>query len=192
MPTDTPAAPAGLIVSTEVEVPIYRLQLERTGSVLVEAGQCATRQDVTRIVRRYIGEPDREHVVAIYLDGNFTTLAIQTISIGGRCNVSMTAAEIFKTGLLVNATGVMLAHNHPSGLPKPSRADQILTWELEVAGALLGIQVIDHVILGHTDAVSMREAEMMVVPIIGDFDCDALLKDRARQARRDKKAAGKP
>lgn len=187
MSSATPLAPVERPASAEIVVPVYRVQLQWTGSVLTESGRCQTAQDAAAIVRRYLGEPDREHFIAIYLDANYTIIGIHTVSIGGRSSVSMTAAEIFKPGLLCNATGVTLVHNHPSGLPNPSRADKILTSELEIAGVLIGIQLIDHVILGHTNAVSMREAGLLVVPVAGDFNCDEVLKGTARRVRRDRK-----
>jgi DNA repair protein RadC len=168
---------------------VYRVQLERTGSILAHVGRCDSTEHVAELVRRYIGEPDREHFVAIYLDANYTVLALHTVAIGGRSSVAVSAAEVFKAGLLVNATGVTLAHNHPSGKAAPSKADRVLTSELEIAGMIVGIQLIDHVILGDSDAVSMREADLMMIPIVGEFDCDAVLKGAAQDARRDRRRA---
>jgi DNA repair protein RadC len=176
---DTPTA------DSSVHVPVYQVQLQRTGSVLAEAGQCTCGRDAAKIVRRYIGEPDREHFIAIYLDPQLFVIGLQTVSIGGRCSVSVVAAEIFKAGLLCNATGVTLVHNHPSGRATPSRADCHLTTELEIAGMLVGIQVLDHVVLGNTDAVSMRDADLMFIPIASEFDIDAVLKGSARKAQRE-------
>jgi DNA repair protein RadC len=167
-----------------VYIPVYCIQLQRTGSILSRAGICATAQDADQIVRKYIGDPDREYFVAIFLDPQFMVLGVQTISIGGRCSVSLTAAEIFKGALLCNATGVTLVHNHPAGRAKPSRADYTLTGELEVAGVLVGIQIIDHVVLGTDDSSSMREQDMMMIPITCEFDADRFLKDTARRTKR--------
>jgi DNA repair protein RadC len=184
MLVDTPAQ------STEVHVPVYRIQLERTGSVLAVVGRCATGKEAAKIVRQYLGEPDREHFVAVYLDPQFCVIGLHTVSIGGRCSVSVVAAEIFKAGLLCNATGAVLVHNHPSGQPRPSQADCRLTTELEIAGMLVGIQIIDHVIMGSPDTFSMRDQDLMFIPIASEFDCDEVLKGSARSARRDRKRAG--
>jgi DNA repair protein RadC len=180
-PVESPAQARG---GLSIHVPVYCIQLERTGSILSRAGKCTTARDAAQLVRKYIGDPDREHFVAIYLDPQFVVLGVQTISIGGISSVSVTASEVFKGAMLCNATGVTVVHNHPAGRAKPSKADCILTGELEIAGVFVGVQVIDHVVLGTDDSCSMREQDMMLIPITCEFEADRFLKDTARRTRR--------
>jgi DNA repair protein RadC len=65
--------------------------------------------------------------------------------------------EVFKTAVMVNAASILLAHNHPSGDPTPSSDDIQLTRRLIDAGEILGIQVLDHIIVGDGRYVSLRE-----------------------------------
>jgi DNA repair protein RadC len=59
--------------------------------------------------------------------------------------------EIFKPAILANAVSILLAHNHPSGMPEPSGADIALTRQVRDAGKVLGIELLDHLILGDKD-----------------------------------------
>lgn len=65
--------------------------------------------------------------------------------------------EVFKAALLANASGIILAHNHPSGDPTPSPDDLALTQRLQESGAILGIHVLDHIVIGDGRSVSFRE-----------------------------------
>jgi DNA repair protein RadC len=70
--------------------------------------------------------------------------------------------EIFKPAILANAASVLLAHNHPSGDPTPSAEDMSVTRQLVAAGGLIGIEVLDHVVVGDMHRyVSFREAGML-------------------------------
>jgi DNA repair protein RadC len=64
--------------------------------------------------------------------------------------------EVYKPALLYSASSVAVAHNHPSGDPEPSREDKEFAQRLAKAGQLLGIKVLDHIILGDEDWVSLR------------------------------------
>jgi DNA repair protein RadC len=66
--------------------------------------------------------------------------------------------EVVKRGLAHNAAKIILAHNHPSGSTKPSQADRDITKLLQKTLALVDIQVIDHIIVGHQDCLSLVEA----------------------------------
>jgi DNA repair protein RadC len=65
--------------------------------------------------------------------------------------------EVFKAALLANAATIVLAHNHPSGNPAPSPDDMALTRRLIDAGRLLGVDVLDHIVIGDGRYVSFRE-----------------------------------
>jgi DNA repair protein RadC len=66
--------------------------------------------------------------------------------------------EVFKVALLANAAAIVLAHNHPSGDPTPSDDDRQLTRRLVAAGEVLGVEVLDHIVVGDAEFVSLRHA----------------------------------
>lgn len=91
---------------------------------------------------------DREHCLLVSLDTKYRLLTITTVSIGNVDHTFMSPREVFRDALRVGASAVMLAHNHPSGDPEPSRDDQLITRRMESAGDLLAIPVLDHIVVG--------------------------------------------
>ena len=92
------------------------------------------------------------------------TLNIKNIVTGyfevhrGTINTSLVhPREVFKRALLNNASNIMVAHNHPSGDPNPSKEDIQITERLKEAGNLLGINLIDHIIVGEDKYISLKE-----------------------------------
>lgn len=76
----------------------------------------------------------------------------------GTINTSLVhPREVFKRALLNNASNIMVAHNHPSGDPNPSKEDIQITERLKEAGNLLGINLIDHIIVGDDKYISLKE-----------------------------------
>ena len=88
-----------------------------------------------------------EEFKIILLNRASHVLGIYTVSSGGVAEVIADAKLIFSVALKTMASGIILAHNHPSGNLKPSEADKALTRSLTKAGAVLQINVLDHVIL---------------------------------------------
>ncbi len=82
------------------------------------------------------------------LDRKNRLIGINTVSIGNLTASIVHPREAFKPAILANAAAVVLGHNHPSGDPQPSREFRTLTKRLVDAGKLLGIEVLDHVMLG--------------------------------------------
>ena len=91
---------------------------------------------------------DREHFRALYLDSRNGLLGMETVAIGTLNATMIHAREVFKAAFLLNAAAVVLVHNHPSGDPTPSNDDVKMTKQLVRAGNLLGIEVLDHIIIG--------------------------------------------
>ena len=80
----------------------------------------------------------------------------------GSLNASvMEAREIFKSSILSNAASIILLHNHPSGELQPSKEDLNLTKRIELAGEILGIPLLDHIILGQGEYMSFQEKGYM-------------------------------
>jgi DNA repair protein RadC len=69
-------------------------------------------------------------------------------------------AELFRAGIRQNAASIIVAHNHPSGDPSPSPEDVMITRQMVEAGELLGIEVLDHIIIGSNSFVSLKERQI--------------------------------
>ena len=105
----------------------------------------------------YIDDMRQEHFLVLYLNQSNHALKVECISHGGTTNVIADPKLIFKSALGLNATAIILGHNHPSGNPRPSEDDRQLTKKLVAAGKLLDIAVIDHVIIGNERYYSFRD-----------------------------------
>ncbi|MDL1891106.1 DNA repair protein RadC [Nitrospirales bacterium NOB] len=100
---------------------------------------------------------DREHFMVVGLDAKHAVIGINTVSIGSVTMSIVHPREVFKPLLLMNASAVLLAHNHPSGDSTPSQEDRALTRRLKDAGELLGIAVLDHLVLGESRYYSFAD-----------------------------------
>lgn len=106
-------------------------------------------QEVFKILKPKLAHHKKEHFVLISFDTRNTLLSIDTISIG-TLNASLVhPRELFEIAIRHHAASVIIAHNHPSGDPYPSDEDIRVTAKLQEAGKLLGIQVLDHIIVGN-------------------------------------------
>lgn len=113
--------------------------------------------DVARFVRKILTDNSREHFVALYLNGSHSVASYSIISIGTANQAPVSPVEIFQRAVLVGATAIVLAHNHPSGSLQPSEEDRRVTARLKDAGPLLGIRILDHIIVTDTGLHSMKE-----------------------------------
>lgn len=120
-------------------------------------------EDVARILKEHldIENADREHFVAAYLNRKGSLSALEVVSMGGLHSSIVHPREVFKTALLCSAASIILAHNHPSGDSNPSREDIEITNRLIEVGKLLGIEVIDHVIIGVNQFTSLKAKGLM-------------------------------
>ncbi|HSK23974.1 MAG TPA: JAB domain-containing protein [Egicoccus sp.] len=102
-----------------------------------------------------VGLRDRERCEAAFLDTKHRLLGTATVSIGSIDHTFMAPREVFRDALLANASALVLAHNHPSGDPEPSRDDELVTRRLARAGEMLGIDLLDHLVVGGTTWTSL-------------------------------------
>ena len=99
----------------------------------------------------------QEHMKLLMLNSKAKLLGETTIS-KGTVNASLvTPRELFIEALQKNAVSIIILHNHPSGDPSPSREDMLTTKRIQDAGALIGIELLDHIIIGDTSYVSLKE-----------------------------------
>lgn len=99
------------------------------------------------VARTYFREKDEEYFLSIPLNPRHVPLGFYVAAAGGPDNCLVDPRQVFRTAVLVGATSLILAHNHPSGSPQPSPDDLDLTRRLAVCGYLLGIKVLDHLVL---------------------------------------------
>jgi DNA repair protein RadC len=104
---------------------------------------------------------DREHFVVAYLDTQGKINALCTISVGSMACSVVHPREVFKPAILASAASIILIHNHPSGDPTPSQTDIETTQRLVKAGELLGITVLDHIIVGGNNYISLKSEGAM-------------------------------
>jgi DNA repair protein RadC len=112
-------------------------------------------------VRQYlglwIGHLPHEVFVALYLDAQNRLLTAEELFRGTLTQTSVYPREVVKHALHHNAAALILAHNHPSGVAEPSRADELLTASLKQALALVDVRVLDHLIVAGNTTVSFAE-----------------------------------
>lgn len=101
---------------------------------------------------RHLQELDRECCMALMLDVKHRLIRREVVSLGSVENTFMSPREIYRDALLAGAAAIIVAHNHPSGDHHPSSDDESVTTRLAKAGQLIGIELLDHLILGQDDS----------------------------------------
>lgn len=117
--------------------------------------------DSPQSVRDYLclGLAGKEHeiFVGIFLDARNRIIATEELATGTLTQASVYPREVVKRALYYNAAAMIFAHNHPSGVAEPSKADEMLTQSLKQALALVDVKVLDHFIIGDRDTLSFAE-----------------------------------
>ncbi len=113
-------------------------------------------RDVVRLLEPRLAHATKEHFVAVLLDARHRVLRVADISVGSLTASIVHPRELFHEAITAHAAALIVAHNHPSGDPAPSEEDVLLTRRLVAAGRVLGIEVLDHVILGAGRACSLQ------------------------------------
>ncbi len=116
--------------------------------------------DVDRLLRGRIANLDRENFVVVLLNTKNEVTDTSLVSVGTLSASLVHPREVFKPAIRASAASVILAHNHPSGEVEPSREDREVTKRLKESAKILGIEVLDHVIVGD-GYYSMKEHGML-------------------------------
>lgn len=150
-----PASTARLIAAVEVG--------RRAGcAVAPTPPTISTPEDVVAVCGSQLRGLDREHFWTLALNTKNRLLRIIEVSVGSLSASIVHPRELFKDAVRVSAASVVVVHNHPSGDPTPSGADIQLTRRLVKAGDVLGIEVLDHVVIGDAGAhASLRDMGLM-------------------------------
>lgn len=120
-----------------------------------------TSSEYAKQVFNHLRGLDQEHVAVAYLNTKNEIISMKTIFIGSVNSSVIHPREVFKHAVKLSAVRIMLAHNHPSGNPDPSDADLSMTQRLKEAGELMGISLLDHIIVGDSHNLSLKQEGYM-------------------------------
>jgi len=140
---------------------IIEQALQLLAAEVREADAMSSPAVVKDYLRLKLGERPHEVFAVVFLDTQNRVIAIEEMFRGTLSQTSIYPREVVKEALARNAAAVILAHNHPSGSPEPSRADEVLTSTLRQALALVDVRVLDHLIVTRTGVLSFAERGLL-------------------------------
>lgn len=144
----TTAAPATEEEVLQAAEDILRRRAER-------CGELARPSDSAAFLRMRLGHLLHEEFHAVWLDNRHRILGVERLFTGTLDAASVYPREVVRAALRLNASAVLFAHNHPSGVAEPSSADRAITAELRKALALIEVRVLDHFVVAATETTSM-------------------------------------
>jgi len=151
-----------------VAVPGYRISVTRDGQPLPwkKARPISGPKEAYALCRAYLADRDREHVMALMLDGHMRPLGWHLVSIGSLTYAPVVPREAFRAAVLLGAESVVFVHNHPLGFGRLSEPDKDLATRLIQAGALLGIHVLDLLATGEdgfesVGMLTMKDSDLL-------------------------------
>jgi len=149
----------------------YRYRVEEDGPSIIDAaleildqrlvretGPITSSNLATTYLQMKLGCRERETFAAMFLDNKHRLIEYVELFEGTINQAAVYPREVARAALLRNAAAVIVAHNHPSGDPRPSEADIMLTRRLDRALALIEIRLLDHIVVGGRLAVSLADA----------------------------------
>ena len=141
------------------KIAIKKIKLAEDGELNIneELGKISNPYDVENVFKKYLEGVDREYMACICLSTKNKVLNISTIAIGSLNSATVHPREVFKVAILSNSASIILCHNHPSGDTKPSKEDINITLRIKEAGRILGIELLDHLIIGEDKTISLNQ-----------------------------------
>lgn len=128
---------------------------------LVRGESLSSTADTRQFLQAQLRDRQNEVFCALFLDNRHRVLVFEELFQGTLNGTAVYPREVVKQALKYNAAAVILAHNHPSGVAEPSRADEQLTSRLKEALALVDIRLLDHLVVGDGEMVSFSERGLL-------------------------------
>ena len=138
-------------------VAVLELARRALASQLQEKTMFSNPQAIRDYLQLQLGGRDHEIFAVLFLDPSHRLIVLEEMFRGTLTQTSVYPREVVVRALALNAANVVLAHNHPSGIAQPSRADESITQTLKAALALVDVRVLDHFIVTATSSASMAE-----------------------------------
>lgn len=118
-------------------------------------------RDAAEVVMEQLRYLQKEHFVCLFLNTKNHIIAQETLSMGSLNASIVHPREVFRAAIKCSSASIVCVHNHPSGDPTPSSEDILITNRLVKAGELVGIDVLDHIVIGDGEFVSLKEQGLM-------------------------------
>jgi len=138
-------------------ISIVSIKMVREASVLYDIRKIGSPKDCVELGKKFLEDADREQLIVCCLDIKNQPTAINVVSVGSLNSSIVHPREVFKPAILSNSASIILFHNHPSGDVAPSREDISITERIKESGRMLGIELIDHIIIGNNSYCSLKE-----------------------------------
>ncbi|MHB1462399.1 MAG: RadC family protein [Armatimonadota bacterium] len=151
-----PAKACQIVAAIELGRRVERSQLNPKEQI--DLADASSAKQYLQSVLRY---EESEMVLMLILDSHHRLKTQRVIFRGTVAETFLSPREVYSIALRLGAAGIMLAHNHPSGDPSPSTADIMATKRIKQAGEMIGIPLIDHIVVGDPDVISMKCAGIM-------------------------------
>ena len=139
----------------------YAVKPDRTGQPVLLGQALTTPQVAADLLMRVLGDEATEVFALVLLSARHHVIAYHEVSRGGLNTVAVEPRAVFTAALLANAAAMIVCHVHPSGDPSLSPDDVALTRRLVAAGTLMGVDVLDHIIVGHGRYASFKELGLL-------------------------------
>ena len=142
---------------TPKRVNVVSLKMVKEKSSLYAHRKITSPSDAADLLRDFLENSDREMFLVCCLDSKNQPTCINVVSIGTLNSSLVHPREVFKAAILANSHSILVAHNHPSDDLSPSKEDITVTQRLNDAGKLIGINLIDHIIIGTQNYNSLKD-----------------------------------
>lgn len=138
-------------------VDIVSLKMVKESSILYANRRIGTPDDAVELLKNLLEGSDREMLVVCCLSSKNEPTNISVVSIGSLNSSIVHPREVFKIAIMSNAASIIIGHNHPSADTTPSKEDIDITERIKKAGDIIGIKLLDHIIIGDKNYLSLKE-----------------------------------
>lgn len=128
-------------------------------STQIKYGKISSSHQIAQVLIHELRGMQQEHLICMYLNTKNEVIKKETIFKGSLNQSIAHPREVFKGAMKYSAARILIAHNHPSGDPVPSNQDIQFTKRIEYCGKMMGIELLDHLIIGEKTYISLREEQ---------------------------------
>lgn len=151
----------GLTKAIEIKA-VLELGRRTQQAMMPKIGRVNSSYELAQHLIQELRDYQQEHLIGIYLNTKNEIIQRKTLFVGSLNQSVAHPREIFRGAVRCSAARLICVHNHPSGNPRPSGNDLALTKRIQKCGEMMGIDLLDHIITGHTDYVSFREEGLLI------------------------------